>query len=82
MEDYSLELLMFQSTHPRRVRLAEKAEIEQEIKFQSTHPRRVRPDHKDKEVQDMEFQSTHPRRVRRNTTTLLRLGNVSIHAPT
>ena len=58
---------MFQSTHPRRVRLRLKSQTFSASKFQSTHPRRVRP----KSVQalpnsDM-FQSTHPRRVRPDT---------------
>ena len=64
--DFALKIpsFLFQSTHPRRVRLGFHISILRNSVFQSTHPRRVRPP-KLQEFEDLEkFQSTHPRRVR------------------
>ena len=58
--------IMFQSTHPRRVRLNQLAKDQSEIEFQSTHPRRVRPFSIYQSSVLSKFQSTHPRRVRRH----------------
>ena len=56
---------LFQSTHPRGVRLNEQRRYFEGEVFQSTHPRGVR--HVNNVVQAVvaEFQSTHPRGVRR-----------------
>ena len=57
--------LIFQSTHPRGVRLKgvyDSAGVYR--KFQSTHPRGVRPYLVGKLTPHVEFQSTHPRGVR------------------
>ena len=55
---------MFQSTHPRRVRLDTTSLTMTTRKFQSTHPRRVRPFGTSASDLSRLFQSTHPRRVR------------------
>ena len=56
---------IFQSTHPRGVRLQNSPENADALKFQSTHPRGVRPDKVEEAVLSAIFQSTHPRGVRR-----------------
>ena len=56
---------MFQSTHPRRVRLTVLMALPLARLFQSTHPRRVRPVKVTDICLTVKFQSTHPRRVRR-----------------
>ena len=56
---------LFQSTHPRRVRLESLQIYLEVIKFQSTHPRRVRRKIVLCQSAKFLFQSTHPRRVRR-----------------
>ena len=56
---------VFQSTHPRRVRLISASIAGMSASFQSTHPRRVRRDHQADCELAWTFQSTHPRRVRR-----------------
>ena len=65
---------VFQSTHPRGVRLLLPVEIGQDISlFQSTHPRGVRLlAALDTQVGEL-FQSTHPRGVRRTVTDTPRL---------
>ena len=57
-------LLLFQSTHPRRVRLPPDSYYQCEEMFQSTHPRRVRLLPTITLASHVLFQSTHPRRVR------------------
>ena len=79
----TIKCKMFQSTHPRRVRLQYQDRHKRERKFQSTHPRRVRPSHFSPLLSAQKFQSTHPRRVRliKGIDTINK-GGVSIHAPT
>ena len=60
----TIKCKMFQSTHPRRVRLAALLAFCHYYMFQSTHPRRVRLDSRRDVFADCRFQSTHPRRVR------------------
>ena len=55
----------FQSTHPRGVRPARRAEDDALSLFQSTHPRGVRHDKAVAAEAAIAFQSTHPRGVRR-----------------
>ena len=62
-ERRSLQLL-FQSTHPRRVRLEKVVDVIDKMQFQSTHPRRVRLSCGFYDGCLEMFQSTHPRRVR------------------
>ena len=62
----TIKCKMFQSTHPRRVRLAALLAFCHYYMFQSTHPRRVRLDSRRDVFADCRFQSTHPRRVRPN----------------
>ena len=74
---------MFQSTHPRGVRLLDLSHIiVHRVEFQSTHPRGVR--HSEfgaVRVVDV-FQSTHPRGVRPKSGSLPQSSpRVSIHAP-
>ena len=57
---------MFQSTHPRRVRLINAPCLFADIEFQSTHPRRVRHLLMCPLNMALVFQSTHPRRVRQH----------------
>ena len=57
-------LLMFQSTHPRGVRLSILIYGVECTRFQSTHPRGVRLLHWYERLGYEEFQSTHPRGVR------------------
>ena len=75
--------LVFQSTHPRRVRQASQLARLPMMLFQSTHPRRVRQASQLARLPMMLFQSTHPRRVRHVAFphSLGGLG-ISIHAPT
>ena len=74
---------VFQSTHPRRVRLISASIAGMSASFQSTHPRRVRRDHQADCELAWTFQSTHPRRVRRRVRAVaVELRPVSIHAPT
>ncbi len=61
----SIHLRLFQSTHPRRVRLNWFSLIGVSLRFQSTHPRRVRLQTFFVPYSSLWFQSTHPRRVRR-----------------
>jgi len=58
-------MMLFQSTHPRRVRLFPEPMTPHILVFQSTHPRRVRRAQVLLQVHQHKFQSTHPRRVRR-----------------
>ena len=55
---------MFQSTHPRGVRLASAINVLRVDMFQSTHPRGVRPLFVVNSSPSGMFQSTHPRGVR------------------
>ncbi len=74
--------VMFQSTHPRRVRPPGVTPAGAVGAFQSTHPRRVRLFGFLQPLFRVQFQSTHPRRVRPLIAPLC--GNrihVSIHAP-
>ena len=59
--------VVFQSTHPRGVRLLNNKEDRVENMFKSTHPRGVRPRIIILGVFVAEFQSTHPRGVRQRT---------------
>ena len=61
---YGRQVLSFQSTHPRRVRLRWPSGQMIFGQFQSTHPRRVRPGVNNYYGLQILFQSTHPRRVR------------------
>ena len=65
-----MNLLMFQSTHPRGVRLGSCLALLSVLLFQSTHPRGVR--HPSVAVIDSskQFQSTHPRGVRHVNTSI------------
>ena len=74
---------MFQSTHPRGVRLpCGRCRICRN-KFQSTHPRGVRLPCGRCRICRNKFQSTHPRGVRRITVEeAAPITLVSIHAPT
>ena len=74
---------MFQSTHPRGVRLQEGIYLAPASQFQSTHPRGVRQKTVDLTKAEEEFQSTHPRGVRPfiHVGSFVN-GEVSIHAPT
>ncbi len=54
----------FQSTHPRRMRLADEDQFYKYVEFQSTHPRRMRPIFVRRSTEWVGFQSTHPRRMR------------------
>ncbi len=65
--------LIFQSTHPCRVRLQHGQVVQRHLVFQSTHPCRVRPDILTSYQQQLRFQSTHPCRVRRLSQWLLLL---------
>ena len=56
--------VLFQSTHPRGVRLDMVVPVPTLLLFQSTHPRGVRLRMVDKRVPEYPFQSTHPRGVR------------------
>ena len=56
--------VMFQSPHPRRVRLRTACVALYWFEFQSTHPRRVRLNVTFFSCNFISFQSTHPRRVR------------------
>ena len=58
--------LLFQSTHPRRVRRLLTALNMFSLPFQSTHPRRVRQHGREAPYYLLKFQSTHPRRVRQS----------------
>ena len=60
---------IFQSTHPRRVRLKVPGVADYDDLFQSTHPRRVRRSSAPPFSGFPLFQSTHPRRVRPNSST-------------
>ena len=55
---------LFQSTHPRGVRLSGYVQAVAEVEFQSTHPRGVRRVVKTLAFHKLTFQSTHPRGVR------------------
>ena len=55
---------LFQSTHPRGVRLELPDREVLSTEFQSTHPRGVRPAKSSQEGAAQKFQSTHPRGVR------------------
>ena len=57
-------LLWFQSTHPRGVRLLFSPAPTVHLSFQSTHPRGVRPTISSADRPRFLFQSTHPRGVR------------------
>jgi len=73
---------MFQSTHPRGVRLKAKTSEVWNNMFQSTHPRGVRPIALLGGTVFSQFQSTHPRGVRPDTASNHKVnGIVSIHAP-
>ena len=61
---FSVVPKMFQSTHPRGVRLNKNLHIFNHFLFQSTHPRGVRLYHRAAREHYVEFQSTHPRGVR------------------
>ena len=56
---------MFQSTHPRGVRLVPQHDLHLPDGFQSTHPRGVRLIRIKNSMDVTTFQSTHPRGVRR-----------------
>ena len=76
------DLLQFQSTHPRGVRLLPQIGADAIIRFQSTHPRGVRRRALPCWPASTRFQSTHPRGVRH--ASLERVPHealVSIHAP-
>ena len=63
---------IFQSTHPRGVRLTTRGIHTYTTRFQSTHPRGVRLDTIEYINDQMIFQSTHPRGVRPNTKAVVR----------
>ena len=74
---------MFQSTHPRRVRLHLRARIDGFAGVSIHAPTQVRPANTMTAGKTREFQSTHPRRVRRELPGPLPVQHgVSIHAPT
>ena len=74
---------MFQSTHPRGVRLLNFFYEIYSSKFQSTHPRGVRLSVGSPLLSASTFQSTHPRGVRLFASRdYSRVNHVSIHAPT
>jgi len=56
--------VMFQSTHPRGVRLLSSMPLASSQIFQSTHPRGVRRRRQQGRPSPLGFQSTHPRGVR------------------
>ena len=58
------QLLLFQSTHPQRVRQNVEGIDTLDFVFQSTHPQRVRPSGATYLNIEYTFQSTHPQRVR------------------
>ena len=74
---------LFQSTHPRGVRLETSHGRGRRVQeFQSTHPRGVRRIHFHAHVAYSQFQSTHPRGVRHPDQQAQRCAHgVSIHAP-
>ena len=75
-------VFMFQSTHPRGVRLASSIDNMRDAMFQSTHPRGVRPPSRSAVFSVRMFQSTHPRGVRlAGPSTGSGSRGVSIHAP-
>ena len=74
---------MFQSTHPRGVRLDGGSAIISSDLFQSTHPRGVRHSFCYLYITFHVFQSTHPRGVRHSCPSrYVQTRTVSIHAPT
>ena len=74
---------LFQSTHPRGVRLPCGKCVQCLQKFQSTHPRGVRRCINRNNLGFTSFQSTHPRGVRRTAPrSSFEHRFVSIHAPT
>ena len=64
--------LLFQSTHPRGVRLVHRPPLCMAKEFQSTHPRGVRLSGMNCSVSFCRFQSTHPRGVRRGAVRFFR----------
>ena len=74
--------LLFQSTHPRRVRPSCHVVGESGALFQSTHSRRVRQALGIDYSSQLKFQSTHSRRVRQQTNNNTFFITVSIHALT
>ncbi len=73
----------FQSTRPRRARLAITILLSLGFTFQSTRPRRARHHGEFEDSCLIEFQSTRPRRARHNLPTHPKIADiVSIHAPT
>ena len=60
---FYIYMLMFQSTHPRRVWLMTTVGAAYKMLFQSTHPRRVWLRDGNLSSITIKFQSTHPRRV-------------------
>ena len=80
---HGLVQAVFQSTHPRGVRLRMYSSASSTVLFQSTHPRGVRHGHIWLTKADAKFQSTHPRGVRRTANRMGRHSSgISIHAPT
>ena len=78
-----LDVVLFQSTHPRRMRQSPISVSHCFKLFQSTHPRRMRLAAAVQSANSRLFQSTHPRRMRRGIRlSVCRLGGVSIHAST
>ena len=74
---------LFQSTHPRGVRLSTAFLPVESWVFQSTHPRGVRHPVCPRSAPCRTFQSTHPRGVRHQACRRKNDGDlISIHAPT
>ncbi len=73
---------LFQSTHPRGVRLLANDLLTSDVQFQSTHPRGVRPKRTRSKSPSGIFQSTHPRGVRLSARYFVSFSIcISIHAP-
>ena len=74
--------LVFQSTHPRGVRLVQRAQSLFQPRFQSTHPRGVRPRWSAPSAPNTGFQSTHPRGVRRRSRGAVSITGISFNPRT
>ena len=80
VKDFNSEI--FQSTHPRGVRLVGNIKYSFVHKFQSTHPRGVRLHRGTRSLWTSQFQSTHPRGVRHLIDPIKwSIICISIHAP-
>ena len=74
---------VFQSTHPRRVRLvAVQGLTKKDVKFQSTHPRRVRPQQAQQIILLMGYFNPHTREGCDQLSSLWQsIESISIHTP-